>query len=287
MFAMEINGGTALSAVVAVWMLAVVSEAAVADEYPLSLPLQELERDLASADYLTVLKTMIPTDLAAEWQRIATPDNYHLFAKQHGGVDQLAQDLALLSAYKRRQQINDAFLNLIRAVYEQKKLKQPFADEAVLLRVLESGAKANVKVRGNEASIDFVLPCAGAEKQWPCFRGPTGQGIVFDTEIPLEWSDARNVLWRVTLPGRGNSSPVVWGERLFVTAESRVRPDDAPLLAKDDAPGRLLLCYSTDGKLLWQHEAPQPAVHEVLYWKNTLASSTPVTDGERVIAYFW
>jgi outer membrane protein assembly factor BamB len=57
-------------------------------------------------------------------------------------------------------------------------------------------------------------------------------------------------------------------------------------LAKDQAPDRLLLCYSTDGRLLWQHAAPRPAEHEVLYWKNTLASSTPVTDGERVIVFF-
>jgi outer membrane protein assembly factor BamB len=79
---------------------------------------------------------------------------------------------------------------------------------------------------------------------------------------------------------------VIWGDRLLVTAESESRPDDAPLLAKDPAPDRLLLCYTTDGQLLWQHAAPRPPEHEILYWKNTLASSTPVTDGERVIVFF-
>ena len=62
---------------------------AAADEYPLSLQLQVLERDLTSQDYHDVLKTMISTDLAAEWQRVATPDNYHLFAKQHGGLEKV------------------------------------------------------------------------------------------------------------------------------------------------------------------------------------------------------
>jgi outer membrane protein assembly factor BamB len=259
---------------------------ATAADYPLSLQLEVLERDLASAEYQAVLKTMIPTDLAAEWQRVATPDNYHLFENQHGGREQVERDPALKAAYSRRLQIATQFLTLIRTAYENKKLKPPFADESLLLRVLQSGQKAQTKSSGDVVPIEFVLPCSGAEKQWPGFRGPTSQGIVLDTDIPLRWNDSENVLWRLKLPGRGNSSPVVWGDRLFVTAESEPRPVDAPLLAKDAAPGRLLLCYAIDGRPLWQHAAPRPQEHEVLYWKNTLASSTPVTDGERVIAFF-
>lgn len=256
------------------------------EDYPLSLQLEVIERDLASSEYRAVLKTMIPTDLAAEWQRVATPDNYFLFARQHGGMDTVDGEPALRAAFERRQKIAREYLNLIRSAYESKKLKPPFDDAAVLVRVLESGTKLAAKSPTAEPAIQFVLPAPGAEKQWPCFRGPTSQGILLDTKIPLRWSDSHNVLWRSKLPGRGNSSPVVWAERLFITAESEPRPDDAPLLAKDQAPGRLLLCYSTRGELLWQHAAPQPAEHEILYWKNTLASSTPVTDGERVIVFF-
>jgi outer membrane protein assembly factor BamB len=269
-----------------VCVAALASAPAPAADYPFSLQLEVLERDLASSDYQAIVKTMISTELAAEWRRVATPDNYHLFAREYGGLEKIQKEPALLAAYERRQQVAKQFLELIRAVYEQKKLKPPFADEAVLIRVLESGSKAEAKAISEEASIQFIFPCPGAEKQWPCFRGPTGQGIVLDTDIPLAWGDSENVLWRLKLPGRGNSSPVVWGDRLFVTAEGESRPDDAPLLAKDQAPDRLLLCYSTDGQLLWQHAAPTPAEHEVLYWKNTLASSTPVTDGERVIVFF-
>jgi outer membrane protein assembly factor BamB len=257
-----------------------------ADDYPLSLQIEELERDLASADYAAVLKTMIPTDLAAEWQRVATPDNYLLFAREHGGIKQVERQPDLQAAYERRKQIATKFLELIRGAYEQKKQKVPFADEAVLVRALESGAKSDARRLEPRVTIEFVMPSTGAEKQWPCFRGPTGQGIVLDPNIPLKWSDSENILWRKKLPGRGNSSAVVWNNRLFVTAESQPRPDDAPLLAKDEAPDRLLLCYSTDGELLWQNAAPRADGHEVLYWKNTLASSTPVTDGERVIAFF-
>jgi len=144
-----------------------------ADEYPLSLQLQVLERDLTSQDYHDVLKTMISTDLAAEWQRVATPDNYHLFAKQHGGMEKVKADQSLHAVYTKREQIAAKFLDLIRGVYEQKKVKVPFDDEAVLIRVLESAAKGASKAARAEVPVRFVAPCEGAEKQWPCFRGPT------------------------------------------------------------------------------------------------------------------
>src|SRR6476469_5393565 len=88
-----------------------------ADDFPLSLQLAELERDLASEDYARVLKTMIPTDLAAEWQRVATPDNYLLFAREHGGVEQVERQAALKAAYERRKEIAAKFLEMIRGAY--------------------------------------------------------------------------------------------------------------------------------------------------------------------------
>ncbi len=162
--------------------------AARSEDYPLSLQLENLERDLTSTDYQAVLVKMIPTDLAAEWQRIATPDNHHLFAKQHGGAEKMKSDPALKAAYERREKIATEFLELIRGAYDKKKLKPPFADEAVLIRALESGAKRETKVADGQTPIEIVLPSPGAEKHWPCFRGPTGQGIVLDTNILLKWS---------------------------------------------------------------------------------------------------
>src|SRR6478752_7540947 len=81
------------------------SSTAVGEDFPLSLQLQELERDLGSADYARVLKTMIPTDLAAEWQRVATPDNYLLFAREHGGIEAVERQPELKAAYERRKEI--------------------------------------------------------------------------------------------------------------------------------------------------------------------------------------
>lgn len=268
------------------------------DANALSRSLAVLERDLTSRDYLDVLSTMIPTDLAAEWQRVATPDNYYLFAERHGGVEKLSADPALKAAYERRQAIAKGFLDLMRETYKKKNIRPPFDDDGILTKALASGANRGARGNRSSAPIRAILPATGAEKHWPCFRGPTGQGIVFDTAIPERWSDVKNVLWKTKLPGRGNSSPIVWGDRLFVTSEAEPRDATANLGPKDRAPQRLLLCYAlaatksaagdqvAPGELLWRIAAPQPKEHETLYWKNTLASSTPVTDGERVIAFF-
>src|SRR5580704_10613941 len=80
-----------------------------ADLYPFSTELTLLERDLTSGDYRAVLATMIPTDLEAEWQRIATSDNYLAFSEQHGGRDKVLADPALRAAYEKRKQIADSF----------------------------------------------------------------------------------------------------------------------------------------------------------------------------------
>jgi hypothetical protein len=73
----------------AILVAALASAAARAADYPFSLQLEVLERDLASADYQAIVKTMISTELAAEWRRVATPDNYHLFARQNGGLEKV------------------------------------------------------------------------------------------------------------------------------------------------------------------------------------------------------
>ncbi|MBI3679514.1 MAG: PQQ-binding-like beta-propeller repeat protein [Acidobacteria bacterium] len=132
-------------------------------------------------------------------------------------------------------------------------------------------------------SLSFAADVAGVRmievegegrKYWPRWRGPSGQGVVEGKGYPDTWSATQNVLWNVEAPGRGNSSPIVWGDRIFLTA------------AADDGARRVILCFRRgDGKLLWEAAAPD-APAEKIYRKNTFASSTPVTDGERVYAYF-
>ncbi len=122
----------------------------------------------------------------------------------------------------------------------------------------------------------LVLATVGfaAGNNWPRFRGPNGAGSANDTDIPVKWNEKHGLLWKVTLPGVGNSSPIVWGNRLFTQS------------ASDDGSRRMLLCVDVrNGKLLWSRDVPGSKAKK--HPKNTWASSTPATDGERVYASFW
>ena len=126
----------------------------------------------------------------------------------------------------------------------------------------------------DDPTVAMVVPGGEAMKYWSRWRGPSGQGVVEGTGYPDTWSDVENVFWKVPIPGRGHSSPIVWDDRIFLTTAGR------------DGSGRSILCYRrSEGKLLWQTPVPE-APAEQLNPKNSYASSTPVTDGERIYAYF-
>ena len=85
-----------------------------------------------------------------------------------------------------------------------------------------------------------------ARQYWPRWRGPSGQGVVEGKGYPDVWSDTENVRWKVVVPGRGNSSPIVWKDRIFLTTAT-------------DGMRRAVLCFRRDdGKLLWEAAAPPP-----------------------------
>jgi outer membrane protein assembly factor BamB len=117
-------------------------------------------------------------------------------------------------------------------------------------------------------------PDAG-KANWSQWRGPTGQGYSDDTRVPLIWGDKQNVLWKTELPGRGNSTPVIWGERIFLTC------------ASNDGNERYVLCVrTTDGKLLWQQTASKGVPPGKTHAWNGFASSSCATDGTHVYAFF-
>ena len=107
-------------------------------------------------------------------------------------------------------------------------------------------------------------------EDWPGFRGPTRQGISQEKDVPTEWSRSANILWKTPVPGNGWSSPIVSGDRVFVTTA-----------AQEGVSFRLVCIDRRTGNILWDkqvlqqepgHKSPQ----------NSYASSTPVTDGQRV-----
>jgi outer membrane protein assembly factor BamB len=155
---------------------------------------------------------------------------------------------------------------------------------------------------------------------WPQFRGPGSAGVADDATLPLTWSTTENVAWVTEVPGRGWSSPVVWGSRVFVTAAINAGAFKAPstgiygndLAAELTAQGLSMeevikrvsardievsaeasevryLVYALDaatGKVLWQQEAHKGLPAGGRHRKNTYASETPATDGERLYASF-
>jgi outer membrane protein assembly factor BamB len=114
----------------------------------------------------------------------------------------------------------------------------------------------------------FAVLQAHAE-DWPQWRGPHGDAISRESGLPTEWSDSKNVVWKVPLPGIGSSTPAVWGSRIFLTS-----PAGSDLL---------LLCFNTDGKEQWRHRLGQGAA-KGREKENTGASSSPSTDGKWVFA---
>src|SRR6185436_20547222 len=123
---------------------------------------------------------------------------------------------------------------------------------------------------GSAAFLCLASAPIAAAADWPCWRGPHGDGICDETGIPLRWSKTENIGWATALPGKGHSSPIVAGDRVFVTTciESEQR--------------HVVLCLDRrTGAVLWEQSAPsklQPSIHKL----NSHASSTPASDGKLV-----
>jgi outer membrane protein assembly factor BamB len=241
-------------------------------KYPLDPQLAVLARDTTDSAYRKlVLEKMLITDLAAEWQRSATADNPESFLVKHGGKEKVEAEPDLKRAYERRVQIRNDFLELMRQGYKRYKATPPF-DKGVKAELAGTTTKA---IGTSGTLIAPVLPCLGAERNWPRFRGPSGQGVAVGAAPPTEWNnDGKNILWRTKILGRGNSSPVVWGDRIFLTGSD------------EKGKERSVLCFDRgDGRLLWTGKVPPKPPEQGVRDKNGFATATPVTDGERVIAF--
>jgi outer membrane protein assembly factor BamB len=118
------------------------------------------------------------------------------------------------------------------------------------------------------------LRAAQAESRWPRWRGPRGDGHSSETTLPVTW-DKGDVAWKAPLPGVGESSPIIWLDRIFLTT------------AEEGGRRRSVLCLDRrEGRLLWKQTVQFSGPPEGLHKMNTFASPTCVTDGEVVIAFF-
>jgi outer membrane protein assembly factor BamB len=125
---------------------------------------------------------------------------------------------------------------------------------------------------------------------WPCFRGPNNAGVSKETGIPLEWSATKNIIWKAELPGRGASSPIVWKDRIYLTAYSGYGLIKEDPWSNRNSLRRHLLCINrNDGRLLWKMDhggvMKEHGIGDYLDLHG-YASSTPAADGTGVYVYY-
>jgi len=151
--------------------------------------------------------------------------------------------------------------------------------------------------------LGFITENAEAGN-WPQWRGPDGSGISREKNLPSEWSPTKNIKWKVPIDGRSHSSPIVWGNRIFLTtavegsavpgakAVNHTGDDGKPFLHPDSVGADKkhtfkVICIDRDsGKIVWQSTAWEGTPYDNRHRKSSYAASTPATDGKLVYAFF-
>jgi len=160
-------------------------------------------------------------------------------------------------------------------------------------------------------SFPLAAQSKPATENWPQWRGPLGSGVSRESGLPTRWGANENIAWKAPLAGLGTSSPIVWGDQIFVTSQvgdTIVRAGAHPKLARDDAslvvnehpigghraespsdPAQVFLAveaFDQSGERLWIHQTAATGEFPELHEKHNLATPTPVTNGEFVYAWF-
>jgi len=146
----------------------------------------------------------------------------------------------------------------------------------------------------NVAASTVAAPDPMAERFWPQWRGPYANGVSKYADPPLEWSETKNIRWKVEIPGRGSASPVVWGDRIFLLSASPIAltgpAAHAPQGGVLPRPRHRYVVLAIDrktGKTVWERTAREETPREATHQDNgTYASSSAITDGRRVFAWF-
>lgn len=155
----------------------------------------------------------------------------------------------------------------------------------------------NTATLAQAAAEKSAAPETVANYQWPQWRGPLFTGVAPHADPPVEWSETKNVRWKIEIPGKGHSSPVVWENRVYVTTAV---PTGEPLPPKlSGAPGGhdevpitnrqkfvLLAIDRKTGKVEWERTLREEVPHQGGHRTASLASSSPIVDGERIYAHF-
>lgn len=112
------------------------------------------------------------------------------------------------------------------------------------------------------------IACTARAENWPQWRGPDNNGICKESGLPTEWSETKNIIWKLAMPDQGGSTPAVWNDRMFLTSE--------------DGKDVVLLCISTDGKEIWRRPLGTHNGRKYMSGEANNASASPSTDGKHV-----
>jgi outer membrane protein assembly factor BamB len=151
--------------------------------------------------------------------------------------------------------------------------------------------------------LTLAATSATSADNWPQWRGPGGLGISKEEQLPAEWSPGRNILWKTELPGSGHSSPVVWGDRIFLTSviEGEKLPgvkapphtiSGQPFIHPESVAADLKHTFKVfamdakSGKIVWEHTPYDGPVYDARHRRSSFAAPTAATDGKMVFAYF-
>ena len=151
--------------------------------------------------------------------------------------------------------------------------------------------------------LGFAASSAAEDANWPQWRGPARNGVSTASGLPLEWSDGENVLWKVALEGKGHSSPVIWGDRIFLTTDvegdvipgatapihiraGEVYQHPASQSADRSHTLKVVSLDATTGNLLWSGTVHDGRVFDNRHRVNTYATPTAITNGKLVFFYF-
>jgi len=154
-------------------------------------------------------------------------------------------------------------------------------------------------------AVSALVSSADPMKYWPQWRGPELNGVVPHGDPPVEWSEDKNVRWKIEIPGKGHASPIVWEEKIFIltaietdkviaTQEADVAEEQLPAWRRRMSGKKpsniykfdILAIDRRDGKILWQKTAREEPPNAGTHAEGSWASSSPITDGEHVYAYF-
>jgi len=141
--------------------------------------------------------------------------------------------------------------------------------------------KSSVSTTPHAASDD--------DAHWPAWRGPDRDGVARSPRGPLRWSEEANIRWKVAVPGLGSSTPILWGDTLYVT--TAIETEREVKGAEPKRPSKVhefavIALDRADGSVRWRTNVAETVPHESIHNTNTQASASPVTDGQHILAFF-